>query len=90
MTHEEVVGRLAVLEVLSMTALGLYLANTRNDPEYERAMAMIDHTRIAVANLAAAHPPEIQTAARKYAEQLLGMLAQNIKMLRSKNGSSSH
>jgi hypothetical protein len=88
MTNDEVVGRLAVLEVLSMTALGLYLANTRNDPEYERAVAMIDHTRVAVANLAAAQPPEAQAVAKEYAEQLLGMLAQNIKMLRGKNGSS--
>jgi hypothetical protein len=90
MTNDEIVGRLAVLEVLSMTALGLYLANARNDPDHEKATALLDHTRTAVANLAAALPPETQAAARQYADQLLSNLAQNIRVLRGEGGPSNH
>ena len=36
MSNEELVGRIAALEVIAMTALGLHLVNSRNDPKVWR------------------------------------------------------
>jgi hypothetical protein len=42
MPNEELSGQITALEVVAMTALGLYLANSRNDPDYQKAGALID------------------------------------------------
>ena len=51
MSPDEIAAKLAVLEVFTMTAFGLYLANARNDPDYTKAAALLDHTRVAVSSL---------------------------------------
>jgi hypothetical protein len=35
-TNDEIAGRLVVLEVFVVTAFGLYLSNSRNDPDFSR------------------------------------------------------
>jgi len=40
MSNEEMVGRIAVPEVIAMTALGLHLARARNDSDYQKSGAL--------------------------------------------------
>jgi hypothetical protein len=37
MSNEELVGRIAALEVIATTALGLHLASARNDPDSQKS-----------------------------------------------------
>jgi len=48
MSNEELEGRVAALEVIAMTALGFCVANTRNDPDYRKAGAILDSMRDAL------------------------------------------
>jgi hypothetical protein len=41
MSNEEMVGRIAALEVIAMTALGLHLAHARNDPDHQRSGVLL-------------------------------------------------
>jgi hypothetical protein len=82
MTDDEIAGRLVVLEVFATTAFGLYLSNARNDPDFSKATALLDHTRAAVSSLAATLPPQAQSAAHEYADHLLSVLAENLRNLR--------
>jgi hypothetical protein len=86
MTSDEVSGRLVVLEVLSMMALGLYLANSRNDPDYSKARALLDHIRQTIAGQAQTLPLGTQTAAAKYADHLLETLFANLRQLHGEGG----
>jgi len=86
MSEDEIAGKLAVLEVFTMTAFGLCLANARNDPEYEKAAALLDHTRVAVATLATTLSPAAQKVAKEYADHLLSVLAENLRGLRGEGG----
>ena len=79
MKNGEIVGRLTALEVFSMTALGLYLANSRNDADYSKATALLDFLRQSVSNSASSLP---QAEAAKYAEYLVSTLAKNLKTMR--------
>jgi hypothetical protein len=58
MTTEEVVGRIAVLEVIAMTALGLNLANVRNDPDYKKSGALLATMREALKVKRQLYPPK--------------------------------
>lgn len=71
MKDGEVVGRLIALEVFSMTALGLYLANSRNDADYSKAAALLDFIRQSVSNSASPLPLDVQAEAAKYADYLV-------------------
>lgn len=88
MTNDEIAGRLVALEVFSMTALGLYLANSRNDPDYSIATAFIDHLRAAISSNAAVLPPGAKSAAEQYADHLVKVLAENVRQLRGESGQS--
>ena len=88
MTNDEIQGRLAALEVFTLTAFGLYLANSRNDPENRRALALLEHTRAAVSSLAVALPPLAQKAANEYADHLVSTLANNLRNLKGESGPS--
>jgi hypothetical protein len=85
MSNDEIIGRLAVLEVFAMTGLGLYLAIAR-DPDYSHATALLESTRRAVANLTVALSPAAQAAAADYSDHLLTMLADNLRKLRGEDG----
>ena len=82
MTNDEIAGRLVVLEVFAMTAFGLYLSNSRNDPDFSKAKELLDNTRAAVSSLANTLSPQAQSAAHVYANHLLSVLADNLKNLR--------
>jgi hypothetical protein len=41
MSNEEMVGRIAVLEVIAITALELHLANIPNDLDHQRSGALL-------------------------------------------------
>jgi hypothetical protein len=88
MSNDEIEGRLAALEVFTMTAFGLYLANARNDPDYSKAGVLLDHTRAAVTSLATALPAEAQKAANDYADHLISVLQENLRSLRGEGGQS--
>ena len=88
MTNGEIMGRLVALEVLSMTALGLYLANSRNDADYSKATALLDFLRLSVAQSAEHLPEEARTAATKYSDFLVTTLAVNLKNMRGESGHS--
>jgi hypothetical protein len=88
MTNDEISGRLCVLEVFSMTALGLYLANTRNDPDYGKAAALLQHLRDTVSSLANALPISARPAAESYADQLVARLSENLRTMRGEGGQS--
>jgi hypothetical protein len=88
MSNDEIIARLAVLEVFTMTAFGLYLAIARDDPDYSNATALLESTRQAVANLTAPLSPAAETAANAYADHLLSILAENLRNLRGEDGRS--
>jgi hypothetical protein len=84
MSNDEIVGRLAVLEVFAMTAFGVSLSNA-NDPA-----ALLDSTRAAVSSLATALPPLAQSAAHQYADHLIATLRGNLPSLQGEGGGESH
>jgi hypothetical protein len=46
MSNEELVGRIAALEVIAMTALGLHLANAKHDPDYKKSGQSLARMRV--------------------------------------------
>jgi hypothetical protein len=62
MNQNEIEGRLIVLEVFVITALALYLANSKNDPDYWKSTALLDHLRATSASNASAAGVEVQQA----------------------------
>ena len=88
MNDDEVSARLIVLEVFAMSALGLYLANSRNDPDYSKAAALLDDLRKSSFVNAAPAGPVVQMAAKQYADHLASILAENIRHLRGEGGKS--
>lgn len=75
-------GRLAVLEVMSMTTLGLYLANSRNDPDLGKAIAFLDYLRSMVNQRCADLDEDAASSARHYADDLLSQALENLRALR--------
>ena len=86
MSNEELAGRVCALEVLAMTALGLYLANSRNDPDYQKAAGVIEHIRISIAENAKELPLAARTHAAGYGNRLLEVVSQNLRALRGEGG----
>ena len=82
MSNEELVGRIAALEVIAMTALGLHLANTRHDPDYQKTGQFLGRMRMAVDAQAATLPVEAQKHATSYGKHLLDAVASNLRLLR--------
>ena len=81
MSNEEMVGRVAALEVIAMTALGLHLAHVRNDPDYEKSGEFLARMRVAVDQQAATLPLEAQRHATGYGNHLLDAVANNLRLL---------
>jgi hypothetical protein len=89
MNQDEVAARLIVLETFVMAAVGIYIANTRNDPDYSKAAAFIEHLKnTAISNAAALAPAPVQAAAQRYATHLAASLAENIRNLHGEGGVS--
>jgi hypothetical protein len=88
MDQNEVSGRLIVLETFVMTALGLYLSNSRNDPDYSKAAGILEHLRETSSLVASASGPAVRTAAQTYSEHLTSVLAENLRSMRGEGGQS--
>ena len=88
MTDDEISGRLVALEILATMSLGLYLANTRNDPDYSKARAILDHMKAAIRNQAQVLPAAAQMAAQQYGDHLLGTVLENLRALRGEGGTT--
>jgi hypothetical protein len=88
MNQDEISARLIVLETFAMMALGLYLANSRNDPDYSKSEALLEDLRQASVANAAAAGSSVQTVAKQYANHLASILADNIRHLRGEGGQS--
>jgi hypothetical protein len=82
MSNEELVGRIAALEVIAMTALGLHLANARHDPDYQKSGEFLATMRDALDAQAASLPVEAQKHATRYGNFLLDAVAKNLPLLR--------
>ena len=85
MTDNEIAGRLLALEIISTTALGLYLANSRNDPDYSKANALLDFLRDSAAHSSAPVSADVKSEAAKYTAQLVSILASNLKSMRGED-----
>ena len=88
MNQDEVSARLIVLETFATMALGLYLANSRNDPDYSKSSALLEDLRLTSVSIAAAAGPSVQALAQRYADHLTSILAENIRHLRGEGGQS--
>jgi len=82
MPNEELAGQITALEVVAMTALGLYLANSRNDPDYQKAGALIEHMRQSVEQKAHDLPLAARAHAVGYGNRLLDTMSENLRALR--------
>jgi hypothetical protein len=76
MSNEELVGRIAALEVIAMTAFGLHLANSRNDPDHETSGDLLATMRDVLRTQAATLPTEAQQHTICYGNHLLDAVAQ--------------
>lgn len=88
MNNDEISARLIVLETFAMSALGLYLANSRNDPDYSKAAALIDYLKQSAISNSAATDPSVQNATQQYAEHLTSILMNSIRNLRGEDSRS--
>ena len=82
MSNEELAGRIAALEVIAMTALGLHLANARHDPDYRKSGELLARMREALNTQAATLPAEAQKHVTGYGYHLLDLGAKNLRFLR--------
>jgi hypothetical protein len=86
MTTDELAGRITAVEVIAMMALGLYLANSRTDPDYQKAGALLAHMRTSIKDQAAGLSPAAQKCATQYGDLLLEAVSQNLRSLRGEGG----
>jgi hypothetical protein len=85
MSNEELTGRLAALEVIAMTALGLHLASSRNDPDNPRSGVLLATMRDALRTQAATLPTEAQKHTICYGNHLLDAVGQIYRGLEEKS-----
>ena len=69
-----------------MMALGIYLANSRNDPDYQKAGAVIEAMRQSIAANAKALSAPAQAAALRHGQHLLDIVSGNLRSLRGEGG----
>jgi hypothetical protein len=81
-------AHITVLETISMMALGLYLSNSRNDPDYSKASGLLEMMKAEIQNTVKARPRLVREEATEYAEHLLGELRKNLRALRGEAGQS--
>lgn len=74
-------GRLVALEAFALTSLGLYLSNSRNDPGFEKARALLDFIRQTAAQEAEALDPDARRAALHHSDDLASRVLENLRLL---------
>ncbi len=67
-------------------ALGLYLSNARNDPDYQKAGSLLVSLRASVLALSEQLSPAERDAAESYANELVDVLAKNLRSLTGEGG----
>ena len=82
MTKEEMLGRMLVLEVIATTSLGLYLANSRNDPDMSKARDLLDFMRQMITSKSSDLSKSGANAANRYADELLSQALENLPRMR--------
>ena len=82
MTADELQGRMMTLEAIAMTSLGLYMANSRNDPDMSLARGVLDYIRTMIDAKATGLSDDAGSAARSYADELLSQVLENLRTLR--------
>jgi hypothetical protein len=85
---DELAGRLCAVEVIAMMAMGMYLANAKNDPDYSKAGAIIEVLRRAVVDQLPDLPEGARPYALAYSGELLDTLSRNLRTLRGEGGST--
>jgi hypothetical protein len=85
-SNDELAGRLCAVEVIAMTSLGLYLANSKNDPDHQKAAALLEHLQRTIAGNAHSLPPGAQEVAKRYGAHLLETVSQSLRALRGEDG----
>ena len=83
MTTDELHGRMAALEVIALTSLGLYLANASNDPDLGKARAVLGHLRMMIDGRAAVMPEAAACVARAHGDDLLSIVLENLRLLKA-------
>jgi hypothetical protein len=81
-SNEELSGRMMTLEVIAITALGLYIANSRNDPDLTLARGLLDHLRNMIDQKARELPDAAALSARSYSDELLSQVLESLNVLR--------
>lgn len=81
MTLDEISGRLVAVEVIAVAALGLCLANTRNDPDGAKTDGLLQSLQNTVEAMAVGLSPDVQYHARAQARLLLAQARQSVQGL---------
>jgi hypothetical protein len=82
MSTDELAGRLCAVEVIAMTSLGMYLANSTNDPDDKKAASLLEHLQKTIVGNAQSLPPGAQEVAQRYGAHLLETVSQSLRALR--------
>jgi hypothetical protein len=85
-TGEEVRGRLVVLEVFCISALGIIFALTgQDDSKHQKALATLNGLKEATKRrLGEANDPVIVAPGEAYLDELLSAISENLRLLRPK------
>lgn len=86
----QITARLAVLECLTSATLALYIANSRNDPTFELAHAMLNAIRFDAIQGMTALSSEVQNEGREYLDSLIERITKSIPILRARNPLNTH
>jgi hypothetical protein len=79
MSNEELVGRIAALEVIAMTALGLYLAHARDESDYQTDGILLASMWDALKSQAATLSTEARKHVLVYGNRLLDAVEKNCR-----------
>ena len=80
--NAQLTGRLQAVETLAVASLGLYLANSSNDPDFSKSRSLLDFIRNFSNAKANDLEPEAADAARHHADDLLSQVLENLRLLR--------
>lgn len=84
MDIDELIARLSVVESFSMLALGLYLANSRNDPDYQKATALLHHLEQLPHQMNLSPAQKVKAIA--HASHLANEVRENLRAMRGEGG----
>jgi len=90
MESDRIVVRIAVLENLCVAALGMYLANVRNDPDFSKSRALLDSLQ-AEGEQSISHLPEpMRREGALVQKSLLDRIRNNLAALHGGPAVQSH